>query len=457
VANANQASLGYLLLATQPDGPRPGPLEHNKVWIRDAAFIGEALLGAGRLSLVEQYLPRLFQYQENDGRIPAILTPDGPELEREWDSQGQAIYLVALAYRYNRSRVFLERWEPNVRRAAEFIRTLRARTADNPSSSRGILPPSRSAEDLGSDKWHHYWDSYWGVAGLEEAAFIEAELGYADQSSWMMAEAQALRQAIRTSITAVMGEYPRYIPGSPEDLDSSAMARGNSVALYPVQVLSPDDPLVIRSFDYYYQKWIAPSRGGYTHIWGQWWPYGGLGLARDYLRLGRQDIVHEILAWTLLHQTLPGAYAWAEQVSPVHGGITGGDMPHAWAAASFVSLIREMLAMSVGDRLVLFAGVPPSWLQKGNTVGLREAITEYGTLTALVESDLETGSGAWQGSLTLRISGTARPPGGYVWQLPGKPHRITGPLGAVVKGGLLTIPPDGGTIRLEYENNSGNR
>ncbi|MGQ9677123.1 MAG: hypothetical protein ACUVX1_15790 [Chloroflexota bacterium] len=450
ITKAYPASASYLLLALTPDGPRPGPLAHAKLWVRDAAFIGDALLQIGQAARVKEYLPLLFAHQEVNGRIPPIIGNDGPEDIDEWDAQGQAIHAVAALYRYEKDKSLLQHWEPNVKRAAEFIRALRAQTRHDPPATRGLLPPSSSAEDLGPAHWHHYWDSFWGVVGLEEAAFIEDELGHSAEASWLREEADELRQSIRSSVESVMGPNPAYIPNGPEDLTSSAMARGTSVSLYPLEVFSPDDPLIIRSFETYYEKWIKPNNGGYVHCWGHLWPYGGLGLARDYLRLGRQDILHQILGWTLSNQTLSGTYAWAEQVSPIHGGITGGDMPHAWAAASLVTLVREMLVISHQDRMELFAGVPASWLQAGNTVGVRDLPTEFGTLTALIESDLNASDSAWQGALNLTISGTAQPPGGFTWKLLKSPTWVDGPPGTEIRDGCLFVPGSGGTVRLGY-------
>ncbi|MCL5025886.1 MAG: hypothetical protein M1531_05265 [Chloroflexi bacterium] len=117
IMDGYQASLGYLLLALSPAGPRPGPLEHNKVWVRDAAFVGEALLGAGQGARVSDYLPKLFAYQGVDGSIPAIIGSGGPEAVDEWDAPGEAIYLVAAIYRYNHDLSFLQQWEPSVKKA----------------------------------------------------------------------------------------------------------------------------------------------------------------------------------------------------------------------------------------------------------------------------------------------------------------------------------------------------
>jgi GH15 family glucan-1,4-alpha-glucosidase len=367
----------------------------------------------------------------------------------EWDAQGQLIFLIAEYYRYTGDRERLAAWYPQARAAAEFLVELREETADNPPPTRGILPPSKSAEDLGPEEWHHYWDNFWAVAGLENGAYLARQLGRMEEARWMAAEADALRRDLRASIEAVMGPAPAYIPNGPEDVISSAMARGSANSLYPVEVFSRDDPLIVRSFDVYYEKWIAPQNGGFKHIYGQWWPYGGLGLARDYLRLGRHDILHQILGWTLQHQTLPGTFAWAEQVNPATKGFSGGDMPHAWAASSYVTLLREMLLMRDGEALELFAGVPGSWLEAGEVVGVYEAATPFGPVTAVTDSALTVAPEQWQGTLTVTVGGAA-PPDGFRWRLPRLPARVDGPPGTELDGDWLLIPSGGGEVTLVY-------
>ncbi|MEZ4517666.1 MAG: hypothetical protein R3C44_12850 [Chloroflexota bacterium] len=125
---------------------------------------------------------------------------------------------------------------------------------------------------------------------------------------------------------------------------------------------------MVRAFDVYADKWISPNDGGYLHREGQYWTYGGVELANAYLRLNRGDLVHQILGWTLNHQTLPGTYAWAEQVSPNDFTFTGGDMPHAWMASSLTILIRNMLVLEYAqgpadDSLTLFQTAPTWWFE----------------------------------------------------------------------------------------------
>jgi len=443
------ASIGYLLLALDPDGPHPGPLAHDALWVRDAAYIGLALLQFGHADAVRAYIPAVLAAQGADGRVPPIQGENIPWDDDEWDAQGQTIFLVTSYYRYTGDRDALRGWYPALRAAAQFLVKLRASRADSQGPARGLLPPSKSAEDIGPPDWHHYWDNLWAVAGLEESAYVAQELGEMEDAAWMQAEADALREAILASVEAVMGSEPAYIPGAVEGVEGSAMARGTVPALWPVQVLPHEMPLLVRSFDYYHQRWVAPYNGGFRHRAGQFWTYGGLELAHAYLRLGRMDVLHQILGWTLTHQTLPGTFAWAEQVDPGNGGFSGGDMPHAWAAASYATLVREMLISERGNALELFTGVPDWWLGAGHEIAVENAPTHFGVLSLHTESTVEQTDAAWNGVLSLTLSG-ATPPDGFRWQFLHEPAGVDGPSGTVVDGGELIVPGGGGMVRLTF-------
>lgn len=448
-----KASTAYLLLALDPKGPHPGPLTHDAMWVRDAAYIGLALTQLGHADAVQDYIPDILASQEADGRIPPIQGDNVPWDDEEWDAQGQVIFLATRYYRYTGEREALEEWYPALRSAAQFIVDLRANKAATQSPARGLLPPSKSAEDLGPSDQHYYWDNFWAVAGLEEAAYAARELGKPEDAAWMEEEAEALRNTILNSVERVMGPEPAYIPGAVEEVESSAMARGTVPALWPVRVLSPEDQLVKRAFDTYYQRWIAPDNGGFRHRQDQFWPYGGLELAHAYLRLGRKDVLHEILGWTLQHQTLSGTFAWAEQVDPQIGGISGGDMPHAWAAASYATLIREMLLTEREGYIELFTGVPEWWFEEDRTISVRNAPTHFGALNLRTESAIQQSDSGWEGTLTLTLSG-AEPPQGFRWRLPQDAQLVKGPSGVTVADGWLTVPSTGGSVQLAFSADS---
>jgi len=177
-------------------------------------------------------------------------------------------------------------------------------------------------------------------------------------------------------------------------------------------VLDRTSLLVRDSFRAYYQRWVQPNDGAYHHLYGQWWPYGGLELAHDFLFVGMRPEMQQVLDFTLAHQTAPGLFAWAEGVDPVTSGFAEGDMPHGWAAAELVNLVRDMLLYEDGGRLVIGAGVPPSW--RGQPFSAKGVPTQWGRADVIVSAD-----GA------VQVTGVA-PPGGISLALPFPAH-LTSP------------------------------
>ncbi|MEE3227920.1 MAG: hypothetical protein VX237_02315, partial [Chloroflexota bacterium] len=159
---------------------------------------------------------------------------------------------------------------------------------------------------------------------------------------------------------------------------------------------------------------------------------------------------HQILSWTLRNQTLSGTYAWAEQVNPLNGGFSGGDMPHAWAAASYATLVREMLISERNDTLVLLQGAPEWWLTESREIMLDNVPTQYGNLNILTLNDINPNENDWNGTITMKLSG-ASPPNGYRWALPNQPSDISGPSGTKLENGVLIIPSGNNEIHLNFE------
>ena len=449
VQNGLNASIGYLLLSLDPDGPHPGPLAHDAVWVRDSAYTGLALLQFGHEDSVRTTVTSTFKSQDADGRIPPIRGENTPWQDDEWDSQGQAIFLASEYYRYTNNKTQIRDWYPNIRLAALYISTLMSLNANLDGATKGLLPPSKSAEDLGPADWHHYWDNFWAVVGLKQAAFIATELDQHEDAMWMISEATTLRTAILDSVKVVMGPNPAYIPGAVEGTTSSAMARGTVAALWPHEIIPRNTDLITRSFDTYHKLWIEPDNGGFRHLGGQFWPYGGLELAHAYLRINRTDVMHQILSWTLRNQTLPGTFAWAEQVEPANGSFSGGDMPHAWAAASYATLVREMLISERNDAIELLKGVPEWWLTDGRKIAINNAPTHYGELSLHTSNDIRVTETGWNGTLTMKLSGTS-PPNGYHWKLPKQPSVISSASDTKLEDGFLIIPGGSNVIELVF-------
>jgi len=62
-----------------------------------------------------------------------------------------------------------------------------------------------------------------------------------------------------------------------------------------------------------------------------------------------------------------------------------GDGQHVWAAAEWVLMLRNRLVREEGQRLVLCAGIPGSWLRKDARVAWEPAPTAFGPLSLALE------------------------------------------------------------------------
>jgi len=395
-----KASIAYLVMLSADGTPKPGPAKYRSFWVRDAAYMADALYYAGQRGLIP---PALAQIQAMQLPSGGFLPKTKAAQDNELDAPGEAIYALIQQYRRTGDMRWLRDVWPGILSACRYIRAKRVTSGPSTSSGysghpSGILPASVSAEDLGKGDQQHYWDDFWCVRGLRDAVFAARKLGKAKDAAWIEAEADSLLCATLASVRKVMAPQsaPHYIPNGPQDLASSAMARGTSCALWPCAVLDPTDALTRDSFDCYWRMWIAPFDGGFVHK-GHYWPYAGLDLAQGYLMLGQRERAWKMLDWTLDHDPTRGFYSWPEGMSMKDGGLAEGDMPHGWMCAAYVSLVRNMLVRESGRDLVLLSGVPRQWLKPGALISVRHFPTEFGTVSYSAEVS--------QNGLKLQFSG----------------------------------------------------
>ena len=114
----------------------PGPFLYHHFWYRDAAPMIRALDMLGFHKRSRQVIDA----------FPERLTPDGffRGPDGEWDSNGAVLWTVHQHFLLNRQHLWLKNWYPNLRRAALWIARKR-KLSDN-----GLMPPSLSAEHLGT-------------------------------------------------------------------------------------------------------------------------------------------------------------------------------------------------------------------------------------------------------------------------------------------------------------------
>lgn len=365
-----RASIAYALV--NQDGPaiQPGSRTYERTWIRDGSLTTHALLGAGlhenAVGFIDWYAGFLF----DNGKAPCVVDHRGADPVDEHDSTGQYIHTLWSCYSYTRDLSLLERHYDRVRRAMGYIRSLRDQRMGLPYSDEsapehvfyGLVPESISHEGYSAKPMHSYWDDFFILLGISDAANIAHELGHeSDAAEWGELEAD-FRATLADSIALAMQQHAiDYIPGCAElgDFDATSTA----IAAFPVgELASLPKEAVDATFDRYW-KMFTDRRDGLIQ-WRDYTPYEVrvIGAMSD---MGEPGRAHEMIDYFLTEQTPTGWRQWPEVVHrEVRGPGFIGDLPHSWVACDFVNSISAMLVSVDRDatRVTLARGLRPEWL-----------------------------------------------------------------------------------------------
>jgi hypothetical protein len=412
-----RSSLAYMLISR--DGPvlRPGTRSYARAWIRDGAMIGEALLRLGHPDVASAFLTWYAPYQFASGKVPCCVESHGAVPVPENDSHGELIHLAAEVYRYTRDRERLIAAWPHVQAAARYLEGLRQseRTPANQVPERraryGLLPPTISHEGYSAKPAYSYWDDFWGLTGLRDAAWIAGELGDPAASA-IAARADDFERDLLASIAASAAQHQvGYIPGAADLGDFDATS--TTIALSPggVQHVLPD-ALLRATFERAWQQLRARAGTG----WNDYTPYE-LRLIGSFVRLGWRDRVQDALASYFADQRPRGWNQWAEVVGrAAREPRFIGDMPHAWVHSDYARSVLDMFAYQrASDHAwLLAAGIAADWFA-GPGFAIERLPTPFGALSYTVT--------ATDRAIALQIDAGALPAGGLVfpWPLPGPP------------------------------------
>jgi hypothetical protein len=361
-----EQALRSVVLHTIKEDVYPGPFTYKRFWFRDASFILNALL-CGNVGILAK--PVLDSYPDRQKANGYFQSQYG-----EWDSNGQAIWILYRYWKMMRSTIS-DGWIESIGRAADWIcgHCMDAK-ADVPHA--GLLPAGFSAEHFGPNDYY-YWDDFWAVSGLECAAEIFAAADKPVKAAKYTAKANELRGAIDRSLDKVAARLAHSaIPVSPyRRMDSGAV--GSIVCGYPLQVFGARDPRLLATADYLMDRcrykngfFLDISHSGIN-------PYLTLHLAQVLLRAG--DARHSELADALVRLASPTGQ-WPEAVHPRTEGGCMGDGQHIWAAAEWVNYLRNCLVYEEVDQqqLILGAGIEPGWIRPGATMRIGPAPTLWG-------------------------------------------------------------------------------
>jgi hypothetical protein len=413
-----KSTLAYTFI--NQDGPalQPGSRTYARAWIRDGALISAALLGMGYTEQVRDFIKWYAKFQFADGKIACCVDSRGPDSVAEHDSEGEFIYAVAEYYRYTRDVGFVQSMWPHIVKAVRYIDGLRRqrlteeyrKPANLPYY--GLMPESISHEGYSSHPVHAYWDDFWTLKGLKDAANLAGILGDQEHAAVFATLRDEFQKDLYTSLDRVLKKHKiEYIPGSVElgDFDPASTA----VAVAPVGEQNNLPPAALaRTFDDYYQYFSKRRQNEID--WNAYAPYE-LRLIETFVRLGDRTRAWELLDYFMADRRPPAWNQWAEVVwHDAKAPKFIGDMPHTWIGAEFIRSLRSLFAFEQeADRsLVIAAGVPREWMESDMGVSVKRMPTWYGTLNYLLRQERP-------GELRLSFSGDITlPPGKIVVKPP---------------------------------------
>jgi hypothetical protein len=332
----------------------------------------------------------------------------------ENDSHGQLMYLANLVYRYGKDRQLAQKVWPNVLAAARYQEALRQseRTAKNQTAARkhlfGLLPPSISHEGYSARPAYSYWDDFWGLRGVEDAAALAGELGDATAQALLGKQRDEFTRELRASIEAAAAFHKiDFIAGAADlgDFDATsttiAVAPGVSPAALPPKLLA-------QTFERY---WLEhEQRRKNEKAWSDYTPYE-LRSPGTFVRLGQKQRAHALLDYFFADRRPAAWNQWAEVVGKEPRQVRFiGDMPHAWVHSDYARSALDLFAYERREdqSMVLAAGIPEAWLAQGG-VAIRKLPTPWGALGySLTLTPTQ---------LVLELDAEAVPPGGFalVW------------------------------------------
>ncbi|HEX4439635.1 MAG TPA: discoidin domain-containing protein [Thermoanaerobaculia bacterium] len=421
IARAARTNLGWILM--QRDGPaiQPGSRAYARSWIRDGSLTSTALLRMGRPEAARDFLKWFAPYELSDGAVPCCVDRRGADPVPEHDSHGELCYLANTYFRYTGDRSTAETVWPRVARAAAHIDALRRsrRTDEYRSGPKraffGLLPESISHEGYSDKPVHSYWDDFWGLRGLSDAAELAAALGHAEYAARIRGWRDEMREDVHASIRRVIAERKLdFIPGSADLGDFDATS--TTIALDPCAEASrlPREQLE-GTFERYWRDFVARRRDPATSR--AYTPYEWR-VAGSMVRLGRRDRVKALFDFFMSDRRPSEWNHWAEVVFPgVRDPKSMGDMPHGWVGSDFIRAFLDLFAYErvEDEALVLGAGLPPEWLVTESGAGVSGLRTPWGTLDLWMRADARR--------LRAKIGGAIRvPPGGFAipWPLAGR-------------------------------------
>ncbi|MCB0114056.1 MAG: hypothetical protein KDD84_08190 [Caldilineaceae bacterium] len=373
-----------------------GPTVYRGLWIIDGYFFLEAA----------QFMDRPQEAWRGIDALLRRVRPNGAIEERSLDTKDTGLALATIVRQcelMHDSERLRELW-PTLRRAVDYVRSLHEDACQLPEDdpAHGLLPASFANGGLGGIR-AEYTTVLWMMVGVQAVARAAIRLGLTDEADEINAFFTKLYTALREHAERdqrVRADGVRFLPmlkpgsgahhwihnfpGDPlpwEQVNPGTGTWAFAHAVYPGQLFAPDDPLLqdfCQLLDHLDDAEGIPAATGWLPFEALW-SYAASFYAHVWLYVGRPDKAVDYL-YAFANHASP-TRVWREEQSLAAVGLDQqiGDMPHNWASAEFIRLVRNLLVFERGDVLELLPGLPAEWIVAGRALSIATP-TPHGTV-----------------------------------------------------------------------------
>ena len=413
IVNTYKSNLAYILVNRDKAGIQPGSRSYERSWIRDGALTSSALLKSGIVQEVKDFIDWYAAHQYENGKVPCVVDFRGPDPVPENDSHGELIYLIREYFNFTHDTAFLKSKNSHVLKAVEYIEALVAeRSTDHYKNGNdsirayyGLVPESISHEGYSAKPMHSYWDNFFTMKGLKDAAEIQKILGETTNYERIAKVRDTFKDNLYNSLQLAMKTRSiNYIPGCVELGDFDATS--TTIALTPCNELKNlPKPQVYNTFDKYY-NFFKNRRDGKLN-WTNYTPYENR-LIGSFIILDQPDRAHELIDFFLKDQHPQGWNHWAEVVwgKPRFPGFIG-DMPHTWVGSDFINAIRSMFVYEneYDQSLVLASALYQDWIDAPEGMSVENLPTYYGEISYSIKKSNDSYNISIKGDVKLPANG----------------------------------------------------
>ncbi|MBC8078844.1 MAG: hypothetical protein H7X86_00745 [Gorillibacterium sp.] len=363
-----------------------GPTTYRGLWVVDGHFLLEAAHMMGRREEAYQGLLAVLKRVKPNGSIRII-----PKHDKE---TGIAMAtMVRQCELMNDDDRLRELW-PTFQRSLGYIQSLReeAMKLGEEYPAYDLFPPAFADGGMG---YHpEYTTPLWIMIGLKYAYRAGKRLGLEGHEAFkdLFDEVMAGFQRCTSRDMKVTEKGSRYFSMCMEQSDAYKEQTANwayAHAIYPGEVLSPEDAYVddfLSFMDELDDEHGIPKETGYF-MDQTLWAYASMFYAQVWLYAGKPQKAIDYL-YAFANHAAPNR-VWVEEqyFTETHSNEYGGDMPHNWASAEFIRLVRHLLVMEQGDDLLLLPGLPDEWLPQEEALVLENTPTRYGLVSLQLSKD----------------------------------------------------------------------